>query len=492
MRITGFSGMDIDSMVSQLMMAKRAPINRLNQQKTILEWTRNSYREINSKIVDFKDNKLKAFNLSSAMNTQQSVVTGNTTAVKADATANANSVPMSIVVESLASKSYMQSTALKTPAVGATPAGDAKLSTTLGELAGNIVPSTYDFTINGKGITFTQDQTIASVINKINTLPDAKVTASFDEISGKFSITAKEFGVVNDITGGTGTFATLLNIGTVNTAKQAKVIITNTSDLTTKTFNTDSNSLTVNGVNLSLLATNVGDPAKVTTQSAPSKALDTIKGFVESYNDLISTLGAKVNEERYKNYQPLTNEEKNEMKDSDVIAWEAKSKSGLLKNDEILKSAISSMRAAILEHVGDLSSVGITTGKYHEGGKLYIDEEKLKLALQNDPSKVTDLFKGTTDGTTKGIFEKVGNTMDVTLTKMVTKAGTSKYSTDINSIYREDSVMGRNLKSYNKQISNLESRLTAMENRYYKQFTAMETAMSKYESQSSSLAGYFQ
>ncbi len=481
--------MDVDSMVSQLMTAKRAPLNKLNQQKTILQWTRDSYRELNSKIVDFKDNKLKSYKLSAGMNTQQAVLTGNTTAVKAEATADANGTAMSIEVVSLAKKSNIQSEALTT--------GDTKtaqLSTKLEDLGGEITASNFDLVINGKLLSLSKDDTIASAIRKINSLPNANVIAAFDEVSGKFSVISKEYG--KDITVDTSNF-NAFSFGGVETAKQAvvnvKVNPLDPSNTSTKTFYSDSNSLTVNGIQLSLLATNTAaNPVNITTTTDSTKALDTIKAFVDNYNDFINTFSTKVNEEKYRTYQPLTNEEKKEMKDSDVIAWEAKAKSGLLKNDEILKATTSSMRSAIMEQLKELSSVGITTGQYYENGKIYINEEKLKAALQSDPQKVTNIFKGTTDGSTKGIFEKIGNTMDEALTKMVTKAGTSKYSSDINSVYKEESVMGRKLKDYNKRISSLEVRLVDMETRYYKQFTAMEKAMNKYQSQSSSLTNYSQ
>ena len=97
--------------------------------------------------------------------------------------------------------------------------------------------------------------------------------------------------------------------------------------------------------------------------------------------------------------------------------------------------------------MGDLSSIGITTGQYFENGKLYINEEKLKVALQSDPQKVSRVFQGSGDGVNAGIFSKVGDAMNNALDKLVDKAGTSKYSTDANSIFKEESVMGRQLKT---------------------------------------------
>lgn len=59
MRISGLaSGMDIDTLVQQMMKAKRVPLDKLNQQKQVLEWKRDNYRAINSQLVDFRNNKL--------------------------------------------------------------------------------------------------------------------------------------------------------------------------------------------------------------------------------------------------------------------------------------------------------------------------------------------------------------------------------------------------------------------------------------------------
>ena len=44
------------------------------------------------------------------------------------------------------------------------------------------------------------------------------------------------------------------------------------------------------------------------------------------------------------------------------------------------------------------------------------------------------------------------------------------------------------LKGYEKDLDTMEDRIKELEDKYYKQFTAMETAMSKLQSQQNSLA----
>ena len=56
MRIAGLaSGMDIDQMVKSLMQVERMPLDKLKQKKQILEWQRDDYRTLNTKLLTFRD-----------------------------------------------------------------------------------------------------------------------------------------------------------------------------------------------------------------------------------------------------------------------------------------------------------------------------------------------------------------------------------------------------------------------------------------------------
>ena len=67
------------------------------------------------------------------------------------------------------------------------------------------------------------------------------------------------------------------------------------------------------------------------------------------------------------------------------------------------------------------------------------------------------------------------------------KAGTSRVSTDANAAFNATSLIGTQLSDLTDRISAMNDRLTMAEDNYYKQFTAMETAINKYNSQSTSL-----
>jgi flagellar hook-associated protein 2 len=575
--------MDIDSMVKSMMAAKKAPLDKLNQQKTILNWTRDSYREINSKLYDFRSNKLiDKYGRNEALNTNQSVVSGNTNAVKATALATANGVDMDVSVTQLATK-----TTVKTSGAGSNFTTSTTLSQLQTKLGGTVPTEGYKLTVNGEVFSFSGDTAISSVIANINSSSTANVMATFDEITGQFSIAAKSSGPPTEATStapakgkvvlgadtsllnlfsGKSDSTTLaqlqnslfgtsitdantqdftLNFGTNNLSFKGNqslsdvvsYINTNTTTLggataslvsgqlvvtsggveqtisgtatnLVKGFGTtegvvakytingtslenDSNSFAVNGVQLTLLATTningTDTPAKITKQVDTDKAVATVKGFIDDYNALITSLNAKINEAKYRTFTPLTDDQKKDLKESDITAWTEKAKSGLLKNDDVIKTVLSSMRMDITEKLGDLSDIGITTGSYFEKGKLYLDESKLRTVLNNNSQGVMDLLQGPQSSPDTGLFDKLSSKVSDALNSISERAGTNKYSGDLTSSYKEESVMGKKLKGYDTRISDMLTMLNNAETRYYKQFSAMETAMNKLQSQSNSL-----
>lgn len=479
------SGIDTDSIVKQLMSAQRIPLDKLNQNKQLLEWKRDSYREINSKLVDFRQNKLSLYKSSESLNAQKSTVTGNASAVTATATAGATGIDMSVTVNQLASKANTTGDALTTSD------GKVKTSTKLSQLTNDTGATEYKLKVNKVEMTFQNSDSITAVISKINSNSEAKVSATFDEITGKLSITSKEFGGSVDVDP-TSTFAKLAKMDTDNAvitpAKKAEVNINGTP----LTF--DSNVNTVNGVQLNFLSTSgTGGASKISTQTDSSKVIETVKAFINSYNDLLSTMKSKTEETKYKDFAPLTTEQKKGLSEDEVKTWNEKSMSGLLKGDDILKSAMQDMRNVITTALGSVGGVslpdmGITTGTYSEGGKLYLDETKLKAAVEKNPQGIITTLQGTDANT--GVFNQLYSKLNDTVGKLADKAGTSRFNADIKAAFSTKSSMAKELKNYNNDILALTNRLNDRETRYYKQFTSMESALSKLNSQSSSLSKY--
>lgn len=500
MRISGFaSGLDIDQMVTKLMQAQRAPLDKLNQKKTTIEWQREQYRDLNLKIVDFRNNKLMNYSMSSAISGKKATVIGNTTAVSVKADPNAVTGSMSIEVKSLAIAATLKSS---------TTGGVGKVDTskTLAELKGQLGytgSGNLSFKIkNGDApettITVKETDSLASVVETINKSA-ANVNAFLDSETGKLSITSKSTGTGSlSVTADAGSFFTKFGLTGTN-GDNAKVVINGIE--TTRSSNT----FTENGVEFTLNAAAPGSTSTINIGTDTDKILDTIKSFIADYNGLMDAVNGKLNEEKFRKYTPLTTDQKEEMKDKEIELWEEKAQSGLLRRDSTLTSMISDMRLAVMSGVKvngepeNLFAFGIGTGDWTQRGKLAIQNEaKLRAAIESDPDKVLALFTqktATTDPDQKkkailednGIFSRLSNILSGAMDSLSKKVGTSAYATDKTTALKPDSIMGEELRILDNRIADMMVLMARKETQYYKQFTAMETAMNRYNSQSSAL-----
>lgn len=134
-----------------------------------------------------------------------------------------------------------------------------------------------------------------------------------------------------------------------------------------------------------------------------------------------------------------------------------------------------------------LASIGITSGLYSEKGKLYINETKLKEALQKDMQAVMDLFtKDDSQYSNKGIAMRLYDDVNKTMTQISARAGSSDGFSLV-----DNSIIGKQLSRIDERSDDLKDRLAKIEERYWKQFTAMEKAISQLNSQSAWLAQQF-
>ncbi len=255
-----------------------------------------------------------------------------------------------------------------------------------------------------------------------------------------------------------------------------------------------SNTFAINGVTYTLKS-KFDTPVTVTVSNDTDTIFKNIKDFVDQYNSLIDAVQSKLNEDRYPDYAPLTDDQRKELTDTQQDQWDKKARSGLLRNDMTLKSSLSNMRSLIYSKVNNanisseysqLSSIGITTtSDWLEGGKLEIDEDKLKAAIQNDPDSVELLFRASGSTTSeKGIVQRLYDSVNQTYNTIVDKAGKSTY---VNTQF----TIGKNINDLTDKISDMNDKLDKLEDRYYAQFTAMEQAIQKYNSQYTYLSSFF-
>ena len=362
--------------------------------------------------------------------------------------------------------------------------GDLSLGT---ELTGGT--GGYKFTINSTTFEFSSTDTFSSVINKINS-SDAGVSISYSSISDKFTMTAKETGsgdniVISETSGNLLTALGLNGSGATETAGKNAVFSVNGQQIIRS-----SNEVTIDGVKLGLKET-TDTASTITLTTDPKDLVSSIKNFVEDYNKMIDNINSLVKEDYDSRYQPLSDEQKDEMSDSEIEKWEKKAKAGLLRNDSTLRS-ISSKLQSVMTGVSingtSLYTMGITSAGYSENGKLKIDEDKLTTALKKHPNEISELFTSE-DGIGNQLNDIINGAVKTSGARgsrgtLVELAGVeSTTSATENSIFDQ-------IGKANDTIDILQDRLTDEESRLWRKFTAMEQALQQLNSQSSILTQF--
>jgi flagellar hook-associated protein 2 len=347
-------------------------------------------------------------------------------------------------------------------------------------------------------------ESLNQVTSKVNSA-NIGLTMYYDTYADKLSLTRTETGDFNDgqLSGGTtptvnqieatGAFATnILQLAAGNSNGANAVFEINGMETSRST-----NTFEMNGVTFSLKNKfTATDPSvSLSVNNDSTKVFENIKAFVEKYNELIDKIQKKSSEEVYRSYKPLSDEQRETLSEKQQEQWEEKAKSGLLKRDPILTGVLDGMRsnfyapvknAAVDPLMSQLASIGIkTTVVYQQGGKLEINEAELKKAIENNPDSVENLFRGTgASSDEQGIVHRLYDTVNGAMDKLKARAGNSFSTT-------KQFTLGRQLDNVDSQINRFESRLTQVESRYWRQFTAMEKAIQKANSQSSYLMQQF-
>lgn len=259
------------------------------------------------------------------------------------------------------------------------------------------------------------------------------------------------------------------------------------------TLTSSNTTLDVNGMSLNLVSASDRE-VKVTVSNDSTAVYDAIKDFVEQYNSALSEMNKYYYADSARGYDPLTDDQKEAMSDEEVEKWETKIKDSLLRRDSTLSGILETFRTSltgITVKASDgktysLANLGITTGKdYKEYGLLHIkgdeddtdyadSENTLQSMINSDPDIVMEVMSGIASNLYNNINKKISTTTTM-------KSALSFYN---------DKEMTKQMTQYKKDIKSWETKLSDMEDRYYKQFSAMETALSKLQSQQNSLASY--
>lgn len=501
-RMSGLvSGLDTESIVKELMSAQRLKSTKIEKNITKMEWKQEKWKTLNSKIYSFYTGSLSKIKMEGNFETKK-VTSSNETKLEVKASGTVPEGTQNVKVTSAASAQFITGSKLGT-SVAATS------STKLADLdMASAVGSSILIAVGKKSTSFdiTSSTTIADFTAALS---KAGLNASFDAGQQRFFISSKESGYENafsikaadtnvDMTklGLSDIVATLPDTnGVVDVTVGSNVSLVKPSDAVIvyngAEIRSSSNTIAANGLTFTVKGVTdeaVDEEIKVNVTKDTQAVYDMVKDFVKNYNELLKEMNDGYDADVVKGYEPLTDEEKEAMSEDQITKWEDKIKASLLRRDGTLNSVVSSMRTNFSKSVDvdgkkySLSSFGIAALDYTEQGLLHIEgdeddtlasteENKLLKALTENPDAVKEVFNTLASELYSDMTDKMKST---SLRSALT--------------FYNDKEMKKTIDNHKEDLAELEDRLVDMESRYYKQFTAMETMMSKLNAQSSSLA----
>lgn len=528
------SGLDIESMVKVGMMSKQSEYDKMYKKETKMEWQKEAFSEVYTNLMNFSMNKLTDYKLQSKMNAM-AATSNNTGAVSVSANGSAVAMSHRVEVGALSSNAYLMSTGSIERANTGAAADSVTLSDSMFQSLSNNGDGTFNVTYKD-GTTATVNETDTALSLTVNdgasTLETEKrtikysfadlaggttfndlaskirnlglnVTASYDSVNDSFSLYNSKGGSDNTIslTMGTQATADLFNNmklgqsrdGTLGAAQTFSYDSSSTSASTTEIVgsngsitidgreytNITDNKITVSGVTYTLLD-KTSSAATVTVTQDTDAIVDRVKQFVEDYNTMLDELQEKYNEQKYSDYDVLTKSQEEAMTKEQVEKWNEKAKSGLLHHDKYIGDIISSMREALATPVQGVDgkynsafNLGIRTN--NDRGHIELDEEKLKKALNEEPTSVYQVF-GKLDANDSfegnGVAQRLGDVVNKGMSKIKGYAGTNTEASD-------GSTLGTKILEWQNKMSDFKTKMSAFESVLYKKYDAMEVALQK-------------
>ena len=499
-RITGLnSGLDTESIISELVSAKKTSVNSIKKEQIKLSWKIDAWKSLNSKIYSLYTGTIDKMRWDSAYTKKKSEVSDSGTLSVAAGSNSVNGV-QTASVESLAKAAYLTGGKLQKP-----DGGKVSGSTRLAEL-GVAADSSFKITSGGKEteISISDSTTMNDLVSQ---LKGAGVNASFDENQQRLFVSAKETGKANDFSF-SGDSDLLKTLGLVEDKSNPDgAVKIDGGDavlyLNKAKFESSNNTFVINGMTYTLQGVSEKNAdgtlkeTNITTTDDYDGIYDTIKDFIKKYSDLINEMDKLYNADSAKGYDPLLSEEKDALTDTEIADWEKKIKDSLLRKDGSLSTVISAMTTAMSGSVkvgGEelyLSSFGIKTLGYFEAA----DNEKHAYHIDGDADDSdtagnTDVLKSmiaSDPNKVKNFFEGLANKL---YTSMTTAMGRVEGFKSMYKVYN-DKQLDKELSSYETKISEAEEALAAYEDKWYDKFSAMETALAKMSSKQSAISSLF-
>lgn len=504
MRITGLaSGLDMDQIITDSMKPYRMKIDEQKQKKEILEIKQKLYREI---IKDSKDFNTKYFSMSSKDNLISS--------------ANYTSVKFQSKDDSIVNATGLAGAVKGNYTVDVTEM--AKSTSTTVNVSDFTGGEDLKFNYNGKEVIINikdidNDKDLAKAMNK--QLSEIGLKAAYSDFSKSIVIESKETGTKigandNNFTIEVGKVVPPANEGDAPgfTTVKPQIKSTGEGDLIATIENSrgekiqygnggevsGSNKVVLDGIEFSISSTG---KTSVSGKTDVTELKDKLVNFVNDYNKLIEKLNGFVKDKRDKNFMPLTEEQKKAMSESEIKLWNEKVEKGQLTRDQDVSRVINSLKQSmktLVEGSGlNLEKIGINPVKDYEGknGTFFIDEAKLTKALEEDTDAIMNMFTAkpkNTPGLTEqqkynqtGLFYRMNDIFkkefESSDSPFITKAGVQGSSS-----FTQNTIT-KSIEQYERKIKDMEKSLKGREQRLYTQYSKLEVAMNKYNSQQSYL-----
>ena len=270
-------------------------------------------------------------------------------------------------------------------------------------------------------------------------------------------------------------------------AQDAKITLNNAD------FTSSSNVFNINGLTIKATAkTADGETLSINTDTDTQGIYDKIKDFLTEYNSIINELTSLYNADSAKGYEPLTDDEKESMSDKEVEKWETKIKDSILRNDSTVGGVMNAMTTAMMNSYTingksySLSSFGIHTQGYLNAAKneqyaYHIDGDEDDTITSGNTDKLMDMINNNPEDLEEFMKQLTSGLYSALDSKMKSTTMSSAYT-----IYN-DKQMTKEYNNYTTEIKEWETKISDLEDRYYKQFSTMETQLAKMQSTTSSL-----
>lgn len=502
MRLTGLmSGMDTESVIQQLVEARKTKVTSAQNDQTKLEWKQDVWKELNTKLKNLQTKYLNNMRFTGAY-AKKTTKVSDESAVSVITGEGAVEGVQTLSVDQLAKTAYMTG-----GKVTLQSGGEATALTAMRNFV------TFDKDENGKEISkslklnladgtekeieLTGSTTISDILTQ---LKDAGLNASFDAGQQRFFISAKESGADGNFTltsdDGNILKALGLNVPAEGSGETGATYIAGQNakiTLNGAQFESTNNVFAINGLTFTAMNETNGKNVTVTTQQDTDGIYDMIKEFLKEYNAVINELDKLYNADSVKDYEPLSDEDKESMSETEIEKYEQKIKDSLLRRDDNVRKVSeglkSQMRSGIevngetlyLTHFG-IETLNYFTAAENEKNAYHIDgdeddadtsgnADKLKSMIASDPDKVISFFTQLTQNV---------------YTEMSELSSSIEDYRSFGSFY-DDKKMKSDYDSYTTKIKELEEKLNDYEDKWYAKFADMETAMAKMQQNSSAV-----